>query len=183
MVCCASVALYLYGASISRNARDLSEENDVKPLFALFAVTTVLLTACPAATPPTTTPPAATAVASILLSCSPTSIAVGATSACTATGKDSSGANLATQPNFTFTSSDTVKATVSSSGVVTGVATGSSSITAVSDAVTSNAVGISVTAPAPTLAAISLSCTPSYFAELHTNQHCCRRNQHLYSRW
>ena len=91
------------------------------------------------------TPPAAT-LSSIVLSCNPTSIAVTATSTCTAVGKDSSGTALATQPTFSFASSDMAKAMVSSTGVVMGVAAGSSNITASSGGITSNAVAVTVTA-------------------------------------
>ncbi len=91
------------------------------------------------------TPPAAT-LSSIALSCNPTSIAVTATSTCNAVGKDSSGTALAIQPTFSFASSDTAKATVSSAGVVMGVAAGSSNITASSGGITSNVVVVTVTA-------------------------------------
>jgi hypothetical protein len=90
--------------------------------------------------------PAPGALSSIALSCNPTSIAVAATSTCTAIGKDSSNTALTTQPTFTFNSSDTGKATVSSVGKVTGVAAGSSNITASSSGLTSNAVAVTVTA-------------------------------------
>jgi Bacterial Ig-like domain (group 2) len=92
-----------------------------------------------------TTPPTPT-ISSIVLACNPISLAVAAASTCTATAKNSSGANLATQPAFTFNSSDMAKATVSSGGVVTGVAAGSANITALSGGITSNAVTITVTA-------------------------------------
>lgn len=95
--------------------------------------------------PNTTQPPAAT-LSSIALTCNPTSIAVAATSTCAAIGKDSSGTNLAPQPSFTFASSDMGKATVSSAGVVTGVAAGTSNITASSGGVTSNSLAVTVTA-------------------------------------
>ncbi len=91
------------------------------------------------------TSPVAT-LSSIALTCTPTSIAVAATSTCTAVGKDSSNVALATQPVFTFASSDTAKATVSGTGIVTGVAAGSSNITASSGGMTSNAVAVTVTA-------------------------------------
>ncbi len=84
-------------------------------------------------------------LSSIALSCNPTSIAVAATSTCSAVAKDSSGTALATQPTFSFGSSDTTKAGVSSVGLVTGVAAGSSNITAASGGITSNAVAVTVT--------------------------------------
>ncbi len=92
------------------------------------------------------TPPPAPTLSSIALTCNPTSIAVTATSTCSAIGKDSSNVNLNPQPTFTFASSDTGKVGVSSTGVVTGVAAGSSNINASSGGITSNAVAITVTA-------------------------------------
>jgi hypothetical protein len=90
--------------------------------------------------------PAVGLLSSIALTCTPTSISVAATSTCTAIAKDSSNTALSPQPSFSFTSSDTTKATVSSAGVVTGVASGSSNITASSGGITSNAVAVMVTA-------------------------------------
>lgn len=90
--------------------------------------------------------PAPGTLSSIALTCNPTSIAVAATSTCNAIGKDSSGTALTTQPTFTFNSSDTAKASISSVGVVTGVAAGSTNITASGGGVTSNAVAVTVTA-------------------------------------
>lgn len=60
---------------------------------------------------------------------SPT-VTVGNTTALTATAKDQNGATFAGAPAATWTSSDLTKATVDASGVVTGVANGSSTITA-----------------------------------------------------
>ena len=106
------------------------------------------------------TPPAPT-LASIALSCTPTSLAVAATSTCTATGKNSSGTALATQPAFTFNSSDTGKATISSGGLVTGVVAGSSNMTAISGGITSNAVAITVTAASSGGSVTFISTDPS----------------------
>ncbi len=113
----------------------------MKKIIGVLALAGVL-TACPPA--PTQT------ISSIALTCTLNSIAVAATTTCSAVAKDSSGTNLSTQPTFTFVSSDTAKATVSSAGVVTGVAAGSSSITAQFRAVgitISNAVVLTVTNP------------------------------------
>ncbi|NJK43738.1 MAG: hypothetical protein HC933_05145 [Pleurocapsa sp. SU_196_0] len=74
-----------------------------------------------------TTPP--TVLASIAVTPITNSVAVGASATLTATGKDSSGTVLTTQPAFTWVSSNPTKATVSNAGVVTGVAVGSSTIT------------------------------------------------------
>lgn len=90
-----------------------------------------------------TAPPAQT-LASISLNCTATTLTVGGNTTCTATGKDSSGAALATQPSFTFTSSTPATATVNGRGQVSAVAAGSTNITATSGSVTSNAVSITV---------------------------------------
>ena len=105
----------------------------------------ILLSATLVACPQPQPAPVGT-LSSIALSCNPTSIAVAATSTCSAVAKDSSGTALATQPTFGFGSSDTTKAGVSSVGLVTGVAAGSSNITAASGGITSNAVAVTVTA-------------------------------------
>lgn len=100
------------------------------------------LVSCPDTTTP---PPTNPTLLSILLTCTPNSIAIAATSTCTATAHDSSGTALTPQPAFTFSSSDTTKASVSSAGVVTGVAAGNSSVTALSGGISSNAVALTVT--------------------------------------
>jgi hypothetical protein len=97
----------------------------------------------------TSNPPANNTVSSIVLSCAATSLNVAATTTCQASARNSAGVAVAPQPAFTFTSSDTGKATVSGGGVVTGVAAGSSNITAVSSGVTSNAVAVVVNAVNP----------------------------------
>jgi hypothetical protein len=79
--------------------------------------------------------PAPIVLASITITPFTASVAVGATTTLTATAKDSSGKPLATQPVMTWNSSDPAVATVAN-GVVTGVTTGSSSITAKSGAIT-----------------------------------------------
>ena len=91
------------------------------------------------------TPPAPT-LASIVLSCSPTSIQIGFKTVCFTAAKDSSSATIESQPTMTYASSDTGKATVLNNGDVTGVAAGSSNITASSGGITSNAVAVTVTA-------------------------------------
>jgi len=84
------------------------------------------------------------AVASVTVSLGSSSIGVGAAVQATATLRDAAG-NVLTGRTVTWASSNTAVATVSSSGVVTGVGAGSSQITAMSG-VSGNAT-INVTAP------------------------------------
>lgn len=90
-------------------------------------------------------------VASISVSPASASIAVGATEQFTATAKDSSG-NTISGVTFTWSSSSTGIATISTSGLATGVAPGSTNITASASGVTSPAAALTVTAPPPNLA-------------------------------
>lgn len=116
--------------------------SDMKRIIGVLALTTAL-TAC-------STPAPIQTLSRIALTCVSNSVVVAATTTCSAVAKDSSGTNLATQPVFTFVSSDITKVTVSSAGVVTGEAAGVSSITAQFRAVgitISNAVVITVTNP------------------------------------
>ncbi len=69
-------------------------------------------------------------VATVTVSPATSSIIVGATQQFTATGKDANGAVVST--TFTWTSSNSLVATVSASGLATGVAAGSATITATS---------------------------------------------------
>src|SRR3989339_617855 len=85
---------------------------------------------------------------SIVLSPASASLLVGASAQFSASARDQFGAALSPQPAFTWLSSDTGKATVSASGLVTGVAAGSAIVTASSGSVSKTA-NITVTAPAP----------------------------------
>jgi trimeric autotransporter adhesin len=105
------------------------------------------LTACPAPTPVPT-------LSSIALTCTANSIVIAGTTTCTAVGKDSSGTNLSIQPVITFTSSDPLKATVSSTGLVTGVAPGTSTIRAESGAVQATTL-MTVITPVEAVSALS----------------------------
>jgi uncharacterized protein YjdB len=68
--------------------------------------------------------------ATVQLAPTPASIVVGGTQALTATVRDSTGAVITPAPSLTWTSSQNTIATVSATGVVTGVAAGSATITA-----------------------------------------------------
>lgn len=73
-----------------------------------------------------------------------TTVTVGAvTAAYVATAKDQLG-NTLTGPSFTYQSSATNRATINASGVATGVSAGTTSITAQSGSVTSNAITLTV---------------------------------------
>ena len=85
---------------------------------------------------------------SIGLSCTPVSIAVAATSTCTAVYKDASGTAVTPQPVFSWTTTDAGRGKVDGKGVVTGVAAGSVKINATARGIRSNDVSITITAPA-----------------------------------
>jgi uncharacterized protein YjdB len=91
------------------------------------------------------------------ISVSPTtaSINVGSIQQLTPTCKDQN-SNVMTCPVLTWSSSDTSKATVNSSGLVTGVSAGTANITAKSGSITSNTSTITVVAT-PVLTSISVS--------------------------
>src|SRR6266550_4012641 len=89
------------------------------------------------------TPPAAAPVASVTVSPAAPSVSVGATAQLTATPKDSGGTAL-TGRTVTWASSNTSTATVSSSGLVKGVAAGAATVTLVP-------VATVVVSPAPAM--------------------------------
>jgi uncharacterized protein YjdB len=107
----------------------------------------------------TNPPPSPAAVASVALNPTTASIAPGASVTITATPRDASG-NALSGRTVSWSSSSTSVATVSSSGVVTGVAAGSATITATSEGQSANAAitvtgipvaSVSLTAQAPGL--------------------------------
>src|SRR5947208_59007 len=83
------------------------------------------------------TPPQPAPVASVTVSPAATSVSVGATVQLTATLKDASG-NVLTGRSLTWASSTLGMATVSTGGLVTGVAVGAATITATSEGHTGN---------------------------------------------
>ncbi len=98
----------------------------------------IALAACGGGTAP------APVLTSIQLSSPSTSVTVGGTATFTAVAKDQNGATM-TGVSLAFASSDPGKATINASGVASGVAAGTTTITAKSGSVTSNAVSLSVT--------------------------------------
>ena len=97
-------------------------------------------------TTPTTT--SALTLSSIaVLPVSPVSLAVGSTELFTALGTYSDGSTTDITSKVTWTSSDPNIATISSQGLVTGVATGYATITAALSGVTSSAVSLTVGSP------------------------------------
>jgi uncharacterized protein YjdB len=93
-----------------------------------------------------------TSVASVSVSPSSATVQVGKTQQLTATLKDASG-NPLTGRTITWSSSNMAVATVSSSGLVTGVKAGAATITATSEGKSGTA---SITVPAP-VASVSVS--------------------------
>jgi uncharacterized protein YjdB len=110
--------------------------------------------ACNSYTPPAGTP-TQPAVATVAISPAAASLAVGATQQLTATAKDASGTTISGK-TFTWASSNTAVATVNSSGLVTGRAGGTATITASVDGKNGTA-SITVTAAAPTVATVSVT--------------------------
>ncbi|MGC2636540.1 MAG: Ig-like domain-containing protein [Acidobacteriaceae bacterium] len=117
-----------------------------------FALLTLTMVACGGSKSTKTT----STVATISVSPSSPSIAVGATEQFTATAKDSSGKPI-TAVTFTWASSATGVATVTSGGLATGVAAGTAQITASASGVTSSADTLTVTAPVVATIAVSPS--------------------------
>src|SRR6266851_5772709 len=105
-----------------------------------------------------TSPPAPAgppAVASVTVAPSPGTLPVGSTAQLTATTKDSAG-NVLTGRAVTWASSNTVVATVSATGLVTGVAVGSATITATSEGKNGTAA-VAVTAPPVPVASVTVA--------------------------
>lgn len=101
----------------------------------------------------TVTAPPAAAVASVSVSPNSGAIVVGSTLSLSATTVDASGATL-TGRTVTWSSSDPQIASVSSSGVVTAVAAGSATITAMSEGKTGSA---QITVTVPPVATVSVT--------------------------
>jgi len=106
-------------------------------------------------------------LASIAITPASSSVASGATDQFTAVGKDGAG-NTISGLTFTWASSATSVATISSSGVATGVLAGTTSITASSGGITSSAVTLTTTPGA--LASIAITPASSSVASGATDQ-------------
>lgn len=98
---------------------------DLRRLLAALPITAILLSCKSDSSSPVP-------IATVVLSPATGSVNVGATLALSAQAQDAKGSVLTGRP-FTFASSDTNMATVSASGVVTGVAPGSVTVTATSE--------------------------------------------------
>jgi len=118
-----------------------------KVSFSFLLLTAVLLQACGGGSSSTST------VASITVSPTSGSVSVNGSQTFAATALDSNGQTVTGQ-TFTWASSNTAIATITSAGVATGVAAGSSQITASDAGVTSTAATLTVS---PAIASVTLS--------------------------
>jgi uncharacterized protein YjdB len=118
-----------------------------KVSFSFLLLTAVLLQACGGGSSSTST------VASITVSPTSGSVSVNGSQTFAATALDSNGQTVTGQ-TFTWASSNTAIATITSAGVATGIAAGSSQITASDAGVTSTAATLTVS---PAIASVTLS--------------------------
>src|SRR5512133_2419195 len=133
----------------------------IAALAASFAFT-LTLAACGSdspAGPGTTTPPPAASVSSIELSPPSGEVMLGRTAKLTATPRDASG-NVLSGRAVSWTSSNSAVATVDGSGMVTGVAAGSATITAASEGKTASAT-ITVKQDVPVVPVATVSVAPA----------------------
>ena len=107
-------------------------------------------------------------VATVVLAPQSPSIVIGSTVQLTATLRDADGAVL-TGRTVAWTSSNTAVATVSNTGVVTGVAAGTSSIQATSEGISASTTVTVTTVPAP-VASVSVSLASSSISVGQTTQ-------------
>ena len=108
---------------------------------------------------------------SITVSPTSASISVGATQQFTATGHYSNGSTQTLTSGTTWSSSSTTYATIGATGLATGVAAGSTNITASSGGVVSTpAAALAVTASTPVLQSITISPTSASIAVGATQQ-------------
>ena len=145
----------------------VSELNDFRGVFLLryssgrgalllaFAAACMVASGCGGNASPAASAPTNPVVASVLVTPPAPTIAVNATEQFAATAKDSSG-NIITGVSFTWNSSVTSYATVNAGGLATGLAAGTTQITATANGVTSPPDTLTVTAAQ---AAASLSLT------------------------
>ena len=102
------------------------------------------------------------AIVSVTVTPGTASVAIGATVTFQAQAYGAN--NVAVSSTVTWASSDTAKATVDSSGVVTGVAAGAVTIAASAGSIQSNAATLTVTDPSPHLTSIAISLASSSIA-------------------
>ena len=117
----------------------------------------------------TVTAPPAPTLSSIAVTPAPASIEVGATQQFTATGTYSNGMTAVITSTVTWTSSSTANATISSGGLATGVAAGSTTITASLSGI-SGPAALTVTTAATTVTAIAVTPSGASFAMGGTQQ-------------
>jgi Bacterial Ig-like domain (group 2) len=122
-------------------------------LLTLFVLSCIFLASCGGSKSPNSV---SGGVATIIVSPSSVSVAVNATQQFTATAKDASG-NTVTGVTFTWASSATNVATINSSGMATGIAPGTTQITAAASGVTAAADALQVTSPSGVVATITVS--------------------------
>jgi hypothetical protein len=105
-------------------------------------------------TTPTKPPPVPT-VTSVMVSCTPATVTLGATAACSAVV---SGTNESQQVTWTATNG-----TVTSAGVFTPTATGTAVVTATStqDVSKSGTASVTVNSPVPTVTSVAVTCNPA----------------------
>ena len=104
----------------------------------------------------TVTAAAAPVLTTINITPAAPSILTGATSQLTANGLDQNGTAMNPQPAFTWTSASPAVATVSATGLVTGVSAGTAVITAASGGVSGNTT-VTITAIVPVLTTINVT--------------------------
>ncbi len=114
-------------------------------------------------------PPPPVPVASVTVGLGASSVVVGSTTKATATTRDANGKVL-TGRTITWTSSNTSQATVSATGVVTGVAAGTVNIIAMSEGKTGSATLTVTAAPPPPVATVSVSLATSSITAGTTTQ-------------
>ncbi|HKE63355.1 MAG TPA: Ig-like domain-containing protein, partial [Micromonosporaceae bacterium] len=108
----------------------------------------------------TVLPPASKAVASVRLTPATVSLQVGATSQLSAVTLDDAGNTLSGR-SVTWASADSTKATVSQTGLVSGIAAGTVSVTATSEGVTGQAAITVLSSTTPPNAVASIRVTPA----------------------
>jgi uncharacterized protein YjdB len=126
-------------------------------LIAALSLAALATEACKGSSSPTPPVTGTVPVATVDVSPTPVSLVVGATSQLTATTKSAAGATL-TGRTVSWSSSDQTIASVSTSGLVTGVKAGSATVTATSEGISK---GVPVTISALPVATVDISPSPA----------------------